>query len=217
MTGGPGTLPLPPAALTPLDAPDCQSVLLLLPARRSGCRPDDYLTLELRAPATSQAAPSVPSKGRGHASVADEADGWIQIAELSSASGGSSSPVQIPIEVRFDPEGSNGRTVLIRKLEPYSAYEFRARAFNLLGSSAGRSTGPLLTDAIISNLARPPRVVATSSAGFAAEWVGQTSHCRPQVALGLPPPPGFAPTHTTHSRHPHPHCPPLTHPAWNGC
>eukprot|EP00966_Prymnesium_polylepis_P285424 6593221-Prymnesium_polylepis.1 len=70
--------------------------------------------------------------------------------------------------------------VLLTAPERYAAYEYRLRAYNRLGSTVGSSTGPLLTDATEINLARPPRIVASGSASFSLDWVGQTSHCRPQ-------------------------------------
>ena len=174
----------------PLDAPDCGSILLQLPARRAGCRPDDYFALEVRSPARSPArapggAPAAEASEGGVVGPVD--DGWRLLAELRSA--GRESRKAAAAEYggavsEVGAEGEAGRTVLLRGLEKYLAYEYRLRSFNQLGSTVGASTGPLLTDAITTNLARPPRVTATGSASFSLEWVGQTSHCRPQVRGG---------------------------------
>lgn len=83
-------------------------------------------------------------------------------------------------------EGDDGRVLLMRGLERYMAYEYRLRSVNELGSTVGGSSGPILTDTVSTNLGRPPQVAAYSSASFSVSWIGQTSHCRPQVLSSEP-------------------------------
>lgn len=101
--------PQPPLAPVPLDAPDCESVLLQLPARRKGCRPEELLSLEMRSPAAMSAATAQSASARLRARAAvsasarrrrllergglDDAggvadnEGWRQVADLKSSAG----------------------------------------------------------------------------------------------------------------------------------
>ncbi|KAL1520822.1 hypothetical protein AB1Y20_022384 [Prymnesium parvum] len=161
--------PRPPR---PLDAPDCESILL------------QAFTLEARFPA--RPPPTAAHAAEARRRSLEAADGWLPLVELLAAESRVAAAAPRAVRVaQVAPVAEGGSTVLLAGLEAYVAYEFRLRAHNRLGSTAGGGSGPVLTDAAATNLARAPRVVASASASFALDWVGQTSHCRPQVVWAV--------------------------------
>lgn len=134
----------------------------------------------MRAPALSQRA----SPSGAATEVGPVYDGWKTLAELTTR--GKASRVAAAAEhggsvTEVSAETEEGRTVLMCGLERYMAYEYRIRSSNQMGSTLSDSSGPILTDVVTTNLLRPPRVTSSGSASFIVEWIGQTSHCRPQV------------------------------------
>ena len=189
--------PMPPP--TPLDAPDCSSIRLRLPPRRLGCRPDvGPLVLYQRAGsgpwrALLEQASTGASWRQPSAETLAAAPQLFAAAGLGRSGGrrlqfgaapvvGSGKGVAADKGIASSMVDETGKTsVLIRYLERYTAYQYVLGSTNDGGTTLGVPSRPWLTDVTESSLRRAPVAEATGSASFTVSWVGQASHCRPQL------------------------------------
>jgi len=78
---------------------------------------------------------------------------------------------------RVEVERSGTARVLVRGLDPLTAYQFRAVATNARGSSASIPTDPFALELVPNSMLTPPTVKTTSSQSLLVEWSHLTSGC----------------------------------------
>jgi len=147
------------ASTTMLNEPTpCTSLLLRLPALRTGCDQDDFLTLEwMTAPGLWTIVPA-----------SQFADCARSNAEPACSAGNA-------MELRSS-------TVSLIGLQPYKAYTFRLIAHNRDGSSEpSHPSEQMLTPGITASaMVQAPGVTSTSAASFQLSWPSQR-RCRPEM------------------------------------
>ena len=81
---------------------------------------------------------------------------------------------------------ANGEpSILIRYLERYTSYQYVLSATNDGGTTLGVPSRPWLTDVKEGSLRKAPHTESTGSASYTITWIGQASHCRPQLRWSI--------------------------------
>ena len=81
---------------------------------------------------------------------------------------------------------ANGEpSILIRYLERYTSYQYVLSATNDGGTTLGVPSRPWLTDVTEGSLRKAPHTETSGSASYTITWIGQASHCRPQLRWSI--------------------------------